>query len=91
MLVTKKKAKFLTVINLNYIWIFIFLSLAPFVGSILSFSFNFFDADFNMEEAWELAEIRPERAQSNVFRGQGFVHMLSRMQIFIILLSLIHI
>jgi len=38
-----------------------------------------------MEEAWELAEIRPERAQSNVFRGQGFVHMLSRMKVFIIL------
>ena len=84
MLVTKKKAKFLTIINLNYIWFYTFLFLAPFVGSILGFTFDFFDADFNMEKTWELAKTRPEPIGISNVRGAGFANM-STLEAFIML------
>ena len=84
MLVTKKKAKFLTVINLNYIWFYTFLFLVPFVGSILGFTFDFFDADFNMEKTWELVKTRPEPIGISNVRGAGFANM-STLEAFIML------
>ena len=73
MLVTKKKAKFLT--YLSSIRVFVFASLAWLVGCTLPVLYNLFDADFNMEKAWELAKIRPEPIRISSFRGTGFANM----------------
>jgi len=69
-------------INLNYVWIFIFLFLPPFVPLL----FPFFEAGFNIEEAWELAKVKPEPTHSYGFRGEGFASM-SKLEALIMLLG----